>query len=58
MPMFQSLSDKLANAFKKFKSKGKLTESDIKEGMHLKIPKLQLKKRSRLHCLRRTLTSK
>ena len=31
--MFQSLSDKLANAFKKFKSKGKLTESDIKEGM-------------------------
>lgn len=33
MPMFQSLSDKLANAFKKFKSKGKLTESDIKEGM-------------------------
>mgnify|MGYP004650723937 FL=1 len=33
MPMFQSLSDKLATAFKKFKSKGKLTESDIKEGM-------------------------
>lgn len=33
MPMFQSLSDKLTNAFKKFKSKGKLTESDIKEGM-------------------------
>lgn len=33
MPMFQSLSDKLANAFKKFKNKGKLTESDVKEGM-------------------------
>lgn len=31
--MFQSLSDKLAGAFKIFKSKGKLTESDIKEGM-------------------------
>lgn len=33
MATFQSLSDKLANAFKKFKSKGKLTEADIKEGM-------------------------
>jgi len=31
--MFQSLSDKLTNAFKKFKNKGKLTESDVKEGM-------------------------
>ncbi|MBQ2735011.1 MAG: signal recognition particle protein [Clostridia bacterium] len=31
--MFQSLSDKLANAFKRFKNKGKLTEADIKEGM-------------------------
>ena len=31
--MFQSLSDKLANAFKKFKNKGKLTEADIKAGM-------------------------
>ena len=31
--MFQSLSDKLANAFKKFKNKGKLTEADVKEGM-------------------------
>ncbi len=31
--MFDSLSDKLANAFKKFKNKGKLTESDVKEGM-------------------------
>lgn len=31
--MFQSLSEKLANAFKKFKSKGKLTESDVREGM-------------------------
>ena len=31
--MFQSLSDKLANAFKKFRNKGKLTEADVKEGM-------------------------
>ncbi len=31
--MFDSLSDKLANAFKKFKNKGKLTEADVKEGM-------------------------
>lgn len=32
--MFQNLTEKLANAFKKFKNKGKLTESDVKEGMH------------------------
>ena len=31
--MFQSLSEKLENAFKKFRSKGKLTEADIKIGM-------------------------
>ncbi len=31
--MFQSLSDKLSEAFKKFKNKGKLTEADVKEGM-------------------------
>ncbi len=31
--MFQSLSEKLENAFKKFRNKGKLTESDIKSGM-------------------------
>ena len=31
--MFQSLSDKLAAAFKKFKGRGKLTEKDVKEGM-------------------------
>ena len=31
--MFQSLTDKLAEAFKKFRSKGKLTESDVKMGM-------------------------
>lgn len=30
---FESLSDKLANAFKKLRSKGKLNESDIKEAM-------------------------
>ncbi|MBR2473894.1 MAG: signal recognition particle protein [Clostridia bacterium] len=31
--MFQSLTDKLAEAFKKFRSKGKLTEADVKAGM-------------------------
>ncbi len=31
--MFSSLSDKLTKALGKFKNKGKLTESDIKEGM-------------------------
>ena len=31
--MFQSLSEKLENAFRKFKNKGKLTEFDIKAGM-------------------------
>lgn len=31
--MFQSLSDKLANAFSKFRNKGKLTEADVREGM-------------------------
>ena len=31
--MFQSLADKLSDAFKKFKGKGKLTEKDVKEGM-------------------------
>ena len=31
--MFQNLTDKLANAFKKFRNKGKLTEADVKEGM-------------------------
>ena len=31
--MFQSLSEKLENAFRKFRHKGKLTESDIKAGM-------------------------
>lgn len=31
--MFQSLSEKLNNAFKKFRNKGKLSESDIKAGM-------------------------
>ena len=33
MAMFQNLADKLSNAFKKFRSKGKLTEADVKEGM-------------------------
>ncbi len=31
--MFQGLTEKLANAFKKFRSKGKLTAQDVKEGM-------------------------
>ncbi|MEG1743074.1 MAG: signal recognition particle receptor subunit alpha, partial [Clostridia bacterium] len=31
--MFQSLVDKMSEAFKKFKNKGKLTESDVKAGM-------------------------
>ena len=33
MEMFSSLSDKLNNAFKKFRNKGKLSEADVKEGM-------------------------
>jgi len=33
MGMFASLAEKLANAFKRFRSKGKLTEADVKEGM-------------------------
>lgn len=31
--MFQSLSEKLSNAFKKFRNKGKLTPEDVKVGM-------------------------
>ncbi len=31
--MFQSLVDKMNEAFKKFKNKGKLSEKDVKEGM-------------------------
>ncbi len=31
--MFGNLQDKLSAAFKKFKSKGKLTEADVREGM-------------------------
>lgn len=31
--MFQSLTDRLNSAFKKFRNKGKLTEADVKEGM-------------------------
>ena len=31
--MFGSLTDKLTNAFKKFRNKGKLTEADVKEGL-------------------------
>lgn len=31
--MFQSLTEKLSTALKRFRSKGKLTEADVKEGM-------------------------
>lgn len=31
--MFGSLSEKLANAFKRFRNKGKLSEADVREGM-------------------------
>ena len=31
--MFQNLTEKLANAFSKFRNKGKLSASDVKEGM-------------------------
>lgn len=31
--MFQNLQEKLSEAFKKFRNKGKLTEKDVKEGM-------------------------
>ena len=31
--MFLNLTDKLANAFRRFRSKGKLTEADVREGM-------------------------
>ncbi len=31
--MFESLGEKLTNAFKRFRSKGKLTEADVKAGM-------------------------
>ena len=31
--MFEGLTEKLSNAFKKFRNKGKLTEADVKEGM-------------------------
>ena len=30
--MFDSLSEKLNNAFRKFRNKGKLTEADVREG--------------------------
>jgi len=33
MSLFSGLTEKLANAFKKFRSKGKLTAADVKEGM-------------------------
>ena len=31
--MFGGLTEKLANAFKRFRNRGKLTEADVKEGM-------------------------
>ena len=32
--MFENLQEKLADAFKKFKNKGTLTEKDVKEGSY------------------------
>ena len=37
--MFQSLTEKLANAFKKFRNKGKLTEAEVKEGYNAELAK-------------------
>ena len=31
--MFGNLTEKLSNAFKKFRNKGKLTEADVRDGM-------------------------
>ena len=31
--MFDNLSEKLENAFKRFRNKGKLTEADVRDGM-------------------------
>ena len=31
--MFEGLTERLNNAFRKFRNKGKLTESDVKAGM-------------------------
>lgn len=40
--MFQSLTERLNDAFKKFRNKGKLTEADVKEGMReIKIALLE-----------------
>ena len=39
---FQSLTEKLAEAFKKFRNKGKLTEADVKAGMReIKLAQLE-----------------
>ena len=51
--MFQSLADKLENAFKKFKGKGKLTESDVKEGMReIKLALLEADVNFKEMCIR------
>ena len=34
--MFDSLSEKLNNAFRKFRNKGRLTEADVREGMRVR----------------------
>lgn len=47
--MFAGLQEKLAEAFKKFRNKGKLTESDVKEGMRaVKMALLEADVTSRL----------
>ena len=45
---FESLSDKLQNVFKKLRSKGTLTEDDVKAGL----------KEVRMACLKPMLTSR
>lgn len=45
---FDSLTEKLQNVFKNLRSKGRLTEDDVKEAL----------KRSNVHYLRRMLTLK
>ena len=48
--MFESISDKLERAFRKFRGKGKLTEADVKEGMReIKLALLEAAKTTAGH---------
>ena len=47
---FEGLADKLSNAFKRLKGKGKLNENDVKQAMR--------EVRLALLCLRQTLTTR